>query len=114
MGPKFTPGQLNQRITVQRRSDQPDGFGNVKGGWVTVGSGIPAGISPMKGGEAVRAQRLEAVRNYEIVTRSCGMTRTLKSSDRLTNQRTGETYNIRHIANLDERDRWLIFTVVAD
>lgn len=114
MGPKFKPGDLNQRITAERRADQPDGFGNVKAGLVTVGSGIPARISPMKGGEQVRAQRLEAVRNFEIVTRSDGFTRSLKASDRLTNQRTGQAFNIRHVANLDERDRWLVFTVVAE
>jgi head-tail adaptor len=111
--PVFKAGDLNCRISVQRRSDTPDGFGNVKGALSTVGSDIPARVTPMKGGEQVKATRLQAIRNFEIVTRSDSFTRAITASDQITNQRSGETYNIRHVANLDERDQWLVFTVVA-
>lgn len=114
MGPKFKSSDLTAKITVQRRSEVPDGFGNVKGGWLTVGSGIPARVIPLKGGEQVKAQRLQAIKNYEVVMRSASFTRNITAADRLINQRTGEAYNIRHVANLDERDQWLVFTVAGE
>lgn len=111
--PSFSPADLTGKITVKRRSETPDGLGNFRGGYVTVASGIPARVSTLKGGEQVRMQRLASISNFEIVVRSDGLTRTIKASDQLVNERTSTVLDVKHIANLDERDRWLVISAVA-
>ncbi len=111
--PVFKAGDLRSVVTVQRRSETPDGYGNTLSAWGTIGSGIPAQVSPIRGGEQVRQQRLAGVDQYEIVVRSDGFTRSIKVSDRLLNERTGQTYDVKSALNLDERDQWLVLSAVA-
>ncbi len=113
IGPLITAGQLKGLVTVQRRSEAPDGLGNVKAGWTALKTGIPARISPMRGGEQVKAKRLASVSDYEIVVRSDAFTRSITTADRILNQRGGQAYDLKHVSNLDEQDRFLTFTVAA-
>lgn len=112
-GPIYRAGDLRERVTVQRRATTDDGFGNNVSEWTKLRDDIPAAISPMRGGEAVREQRLAAIAAFEIVVRSDSFTRTIKASDRLVNARSGQAYDIKSALNLDERDFWLTLTCTA-
>jgi hypothetical protein len=102
------PSDLRHRITVQRRSEMtPDGYGNTLSTWAPLLTGVPAKIGPQKGGENVQEARVAGLAPFEVIIRSTASTRALTTADRLVDERSGQTFAISWIGNLDERDRFL-------
>lgn len=107
-------GQLREKVKIERRSKSSDGMGGVNlTGWTTVASGLPAQISPVRGGEDVRSLRLSGTSLYDVTVRSSANLSAIDATHRIVNERTGQTYNVKWVANLDERGRFLTFTVEA-
>lgn len=106
-------GELRERVKIERPVTEPNGRGGEVTRWVSVGSGLPAKITPTKGGEEVRAARLTGVNSFDVTVRQSSALTAPAANWRLTNERTGAVYNIKWAANLDERGRWLTMTVVA-
>lgn len=101
-------GRLKERVRFDRRATvADDGTGNTLGDWETYLGPVWAEIKPMRGGEVVQMARLSGTRGVEILIRSSIEARTLVTSDRAVNTRTGETFNIRLIENRDMRNRML-------
>ena len=68
-GPRtFTPGELDQRVTIQSPTNMPDGRGGVVSGWEDVAT-VWAHVRPKSGRERSNADRVEASANYLIVIR---------------------------------------------
>src|SRR4051794_4865085 len=103
-------GQMRARVRIEHRVAVDDGYGNTQGDWLTVMSGVPAKIGPLKGGEEVRSSRIAGFNNFDIVIRGNPTTAAITSEHRLVNERNGETYNIKWIGNFDERGRFLTLT----
>jgi head-tail adaptor len=107
-------GELRELVKIERPLRTPNGRGGeapLK--WRVVASGLPAKISPTKGGEDVRAARLTGVNSYDVTVRMSSALADVTADMRLTNERTGKVYNIKWAANLDERGAFLVLTVVA-
>lgn len=99
-----------------------DGAGNRVGDWGPAGGAVaapvftltrPARIAPRTGGEEVQAARLAGTSQWDIWVRSDAGTRQIRVEDRAVDVRTGQTFNIRYIANLDERGRFLLLQCEA-
>jgi SPP1 family predicted phage head-tail adaptor len=71
-----------------------------------------ARIRPLVGSEPVIAQRLTGVQPAVITVRSSSLTRTVDSSWRIRNARTGTQYNIRAVTP-DERRAYIDFLCEA-
>lgn len=106
-------GGLRERIRVEARTSISDGMGGVTTGWTTIAADIPARIAPTRGGEEVRAARLSGIGLFDIVVRSSEQTRPTTAACRVVNERTGQTFNVKWVACLDERDRFLTMTTEA-
>lgn len=104
-------GELREKIKIERRTREPNGRGGEVETWRLVASGLPAKISPTKGGEEVRAARLTGVNTFDVTVRQSAALSAITADMRLTNERTGAVYNIVWAANLDERSRFLTMTV---
>ncbi|WP_100961061.1 head-tail adaptor protein [Bosea sp. FBZP-16] len=100
-------GALTERVHFQKRDEQDDGYGNpVAGDWTTQFT-EPARLQPKLGSEPVLAARLAGVQPFLLVVRSSVRTRAVTPAWRAVNARSGAEYNIRTVANADERNGWL-------
>jgi head-tail adaptor len=100
-------GELNQKISFQRRTSTPDGFGNNELGWAALSGPFSARIRPINGKEEVLVGKLAGVQPFEIVVWSSTKTRAITVEDRAVNARTGQAYDITAIQNPDERNGFL-------
>ena len=103
-------GEFRSRVHVERQKKEADGAGGTRSIWRRQWSDIPARILPMRGGEEVKAGRLAMNSDFEITIRANPTTRLIKPTDRLVNARTGEVYEVKHIADLRGEDRELLLT----
>lgn len=85
----YRPGELDQRITIQRETLADDGYGGQTVTLSTVAT-VWAHVRPMNGREAEHAQQLEATAMYLFVIRHLAG---ILPNDRIA--WGGETYNIR-------------------
>lgn len=98
------------RITLQRRQDVVDEYGNTKGEWVDQFT-IAARIEAARGREEVLAQRLQDVRPVEIEIPCSITTEQIQPDWRAINTRKpAEQYNIHDIRDPDGRRLNLILT----
>jgi SPP1 family predicted phage head-tail adaptor len=101
-------GAMRERVSIIAPSTTPDGYGGTSGPATTVLSGFAARITPqMRGTEQLLAQGLQATALYTVWVRSTSETRTITENMSVQDDRTGTIYNIRLIANPDERGRFL-------
>lgn len=99
-------GDLRERIDMQTRSEEDDGYGNtITGPFATVWS-APARIQILRGTETVMAGRLAGAQTVAITMRWQPEFAALSSAWRAVNGRTGEVYNIRSIEP-DERNAFV-------
>ncbi|PHR57927.1 MAG: hypothetical protein COA43_11160 [Robiginitomaculum sp.] len=106
---------LRDVIYVDRRGTGPnDGYGNTATAWERFTPPAPknlyARIIPLRGNETLIAGRAAGVVLYEITVRYSSLTKDICSSDRIVNARSGVTYNITAVVNLDMRSRYLILS----
>lgn len=99
-------GALSERITFSKRIDADDGYGNVESDWVDQFT-EPARLQPKLGSEPVLAARLTGVQPFLLTVRSSARMRSVSPAWRAVNARSGAVYNIRTVANPDERHAWI-------
>jgi SPP1 family predicted phage head-tail adaptor len=96
------PGEMDQRVRIERKADVADGMGGFTSGWTTVAT-VWAKVEPVSGRERDMAAQTEAPRNYRITIRRRA---DLLDSDRLVWSR--RTLNIRFIADAGGRQAYLL------
>ena len=109
---------LRESVYIERRGEQgDDGYGNVVEGWIrftpTGNSTLPARIVPKRGSEELIAARATGLAIYEITVRHSSSTAGITAGDRVVNARTGQTYNIKWLENLDMRKRYMVMVCEA-
>lgn len=105
-----SPGKMRERLMFYRRSGTPDGMGNQLAAWSWLYGPVSARVQPLKGSELVVDQRLSGINIYNIYIRSSIVARGITAEDKAVNTRTGETFNITALNNLDERNAEIVFT----
>lgn len=103
---------LREHLVFERRGDVIDGYGNVKGDWLEQFS-LWARVTPLKGGEAVIAERMQGSQPVVIRVRHSVQSARVDSSWRARDTRTGRTYNITSAANMDERREFIDILAVS-
>lgn len=108
------PGDLRDRVAIERRSTTRNEAGGIEDGWSNLIEAIPAKINATRGGEAVQALRLSGTSPYDVTIRLTRETETITAGDRLINTRTGETMNIRWAGSLETaRKSWVVLSCIA-
>lgn len=106
-------GLFRDLVRIEARQTVSDGMGGFAGTWRTIAGGLPARIAPVKGGEEIRSLRLSGVSLFDITIRQSGDTAGLAAEHRIVNERSGLSFNVRWVANLDERGIFLTATCEA-
>jgi len=115
-------GQLNARITFQRREIIEDPFGGTRGEWVDQFT-VPARLKPKFGGnaESLVASRLVSKQPYNLTIYSSAAARQVTASWRAYDARAGKTgenpnrvFGIKTIVNPDETNRFLEMLVIEN
>lgn len=104
-----TAGDLKRRVAFDRRSPNPDGYGNTVADWAEQFN-VAAGYMHLKGGESVMAARLEGQHMQVIFVRLSSQTLAVTTDWRIRDTRAGTLYNIRDITPTEDR-QWLEFLV---
>lgn len=99
-------GDLRHRIAFEVRTPEEDGFGNSEGPFVEQFV-MAAKVQAKFGGENVKAARLSGEQPVTIVVRQCEQTGRITPDWRARDVRSGTIYNIRSIADPDDRGQWL-------
>ena len=104
---KTSGGDLREVVRFQTSTETDDGYGNpIAGAWATEFK-ARARIMPKMGSEAVVAARMQGMQPYVITIRSNAQARLVTPAWRAINDRTGAVYDIKAIANPDERNAFL-------
>lgn len=101
MGKEPGAGELNERVTIQRRTVARDAIGGQIETW-QVRAQLWAKVQPMSAGEQYRRQQIQAKADWKLTIRYNG---DVLPSDRVSWR--GHTAEIRGILNPDMRRRFL-------
>ena len=98
----ITPAKLNRKVSLYRLDKTPTDTGGFEQSWFKVAD-LWASIKNMSGTELVRADQLGATSYSDFTIRyRSNIDETMKIVYR------GTDYQIRHINNIEEADRWLM------
>lgn len=111
MAKRTRTGDLNHRITFQRPSLVPDGYGGTQDGWEDVFT-YPARLMPLRGGEGVMAGRLQGTQPYVCTISASTDSRRVTPAWRAVNARGGTVYNITAVTETEDR-AWVEVLVTA-
>lgn len=107
-------GALRDYLDFQRRGDLDNGWGDTTpgaGDWETVFSAYAA-MRPLRGSEAVMADRLGGVQPYVVTIRQHDAALQVTTAWRVVDARTGRSFAIvSPLADPDGRNAWLEFLV---
>lgn len=107
MATKPGAGRQREKLLFQSPDNVADEYGNEQTGWADEFM-TAAELIPLKGGEPVLAARLSGVQPFIIRIRSCVAARAVTTAWRAVDQRNqARTFNIRSIANMDQKNAWL-------
>lgn len=105
-------GQMRERVAFDKRTVVSDDLGNEQGDW-TEQLVAWARVRPLVGGETVQGARLQGEQPVVISIHSSSDAAAITPEWRARDARTGTLYNIRSIANNDERRAYLDITAIA-
>jgi head-tail adaptor len=99
-------GDLRGRFTFLSISPSTGALGTKRGTPVAEFT-IPGQLIPRFGGEQVMAGRLQSVQPFTLRVRQGTRTRRITTDWQAQNLKTGETFNIRTIADPNQKRMWL-------
>lgn len=109
----MTAGELRERVRFERRVQRADdSYGNITYEWRAVSVPMAANLEPASGQEGFDEQLLRGEAPFTVTVRSSEQSRGIITNDRIVNLRTGETFDIKAIANPDQRRRYLAMMAV--
>lgn len=99
-------GPLRTRVTIDKQVQTPDGVGGYALTWTTALT-THAERLDLSGGESLVAMQVSAnqMRRYRL---RLPPSLTIDATMRLTDIRTGETFNIRNTNEPDQLHRWVV------
>lgn len=104
-------GSLSERVAFLEPDSVDDGYGGQTQGYVERFQDA-ARLQPRMGSEPVIASRLAGIQPYTMTVRSSARTRAVSPAWRVRNVRSGVTYNIKAVVNIDERNAMLEMLIV--
>lgn len=106
-------GSLRERLHFQQRETGQDGYGNEQPGeWKTIFSAAAEAI-PLRGTEAVMAERLSGVQPFVFRLRSSKNSRAVDATWRAVDARNSKrVFNIKTNIDPDSRNAWRDMTMI--
>lgn len=102
-------GDLRERVAWDRRVQVDDGEGNTEADFAEVFR-CWGGFTPLRGGEAVLASRLEGRQPVVVRLRASSQSRSIASDWQMRDLRTGIAYAVRSVIHTPDR-KWIDVTV---
>lgn len=99
----MTAGKLRDRVTFGSRSIVDDGYGNEVSGPFEDHFTVWAGITYLRGSEAVIAARLEGRQPAVVRVRTSRQSRQITTDWQMRNERDGVIYAVRSIIETEDR-----------
>lgn len=87
-------GELDRRLSFERRVEVDDGYGNTSGDWELQFT-VAANRKWLRGGETVLAARLESRQPVILTIRNSAQARAITADWRAVDTRSGAVYNLR-------------------
>ena len=112
----MTAGKLRERVAFEKRDPIDDGYGNEQSGEWAEQFEVWGRVLPLKGSEAVMADRLSGRQPVVVQVRYSDTTAAVEPGWRArvkTGPMIGKLLNITGAANMDERTRYLDILAVA-
>lgn len=91
-------GKLTERVSLAKRGEVDDGYGNTVGGWIAQFEAA-AGYTHLRGGESVMAARLDNRHPVVIRIRTSTAARAVEADWMLTDKRSGVEYAIKDVTH---------------
>lgn len=104
-------GQMNQRITIQRRSATKDAYGQEIDSWIDVAE-VWAYIRPISGREKLRAFAVESDLSHTVTVRYSAALLPPKTVDAWRVMYGDRVFNITSVMNVDEGNKLIVFDCV--
>ena len=93
--------RLRESVNILRKTTAPDDYGSTTETWSILAAGKKARMRPLRNSEAVHANQIMMLDDYEMTCRMCDVT----AADRIDWK--GRVFNIVSVKNFDERGRKL-------
>jgi len=106
-------GQLRERVAFDLRTTVDDGYGNPVTGPFVEQFVAPARIMPLRGGEAVMADRLTGRQPVIITVRYSDAAMQIHPGWQARDVRKGTVFNVTGAANMDEKKIYIDVLAVA-
>ena len=106
-------GALSEIVAFESRAVIDDGYGNEVSGEWTERFRANARIQPIKGGDAIIADRLQGTQPVVIRVRYEPQTIGANTDWQIRDLRAGVIYQIKSSANMDEKRRYIEFLAVS-
>ena len=103
-------GQLNRRITLQRRGSAQDSFGGVQATWIDVAT-VWADIQPLSGRELENARRMASEVSHQITLRYQTLLTDTRAVAAYRARYKGRVFNLHAALNEDEAN--VLITLLA-
>ncbi|MFZ0267767.1 phage head completion protein [Caulobacter sp.] len=106
-------GELRQRVRFEARAQTAgDGYGNTEGDWEVIVSDRRVRLLPVRGGEAVQADRLAGLSAWTLDVPADTLVRTVAPQMRVVDCRDPtRTWDVKSVLDLEGRDRWRTMTL---
>ena len=98
----ITAGMLRHKIAIERKQTTPDGVGGFTTAWTPIAT-PRAHVKDASGTERIQFERINAQARTRFTVRYRS---DVRESDRIVFRDVA--YNIRHLDNLEYRNRWLV------
>lgn len=107
----MTAGELRDRISIQRKTEQSDGAGGSEFVWAAITglASIRGAFRPERGNERIDNGRLTSSVAGTLKIRSSSASRGIVASDRAIIN--GDAYAIHSVTNPDRRNKYIELTV---
>lgn len=106
-------GSLSERIAAERRGAAEDTYTNPVASAYAVQFECAARIMPLRGTETVMESRLSGVQPMIIRVRYSSNTAQIKPDWQLRDTRRGTVYQVKSIANMDEKRQYLDIMAIS-
>jgi SPP1 family predicted phage head-tail adaptor len=105
----FDPGRLSERVTIERRTQQPGDFGHPVDTWAPVVCTVWANVMPIGGRERMAANAMQASLTHTVLVRWREELMQPLEAPRWRIRHGSRFYNIQGLRDVDSARRWIIF-----
>lgn len=105
----FDPGRLSERVTIERRTQQPGDFGHPVDTWAPVVCTVWANVAPVGGRERMASSAMQPSLTQTVLVRYRAELMQPLEAPRWRIRHGSRVYNVQGMRDVDSAGRWIIF-----